>query len=408
MNRIQLSIILGILFSAAFTTSAEASITTIKGTLACFVGCDRGVVQKISPGESHSFEVVGQFVDLSTSVEITGSGVSVSYGTRKSGSGSSIIVKFNVSSGADPGERTVTMHYAIETNGPDTFKVRVVRRGSIASITPSSNIPLNQIVRLVVTGTKLDHAELQPSSGFRNARILDGATSTRAEIELEFLQSGTSQLHLFDSVLTQGDMASGTAFKFLYNGSLDKTISSGTGIQTNTGFINPPLTSSVGTAPALFTDIAPRANMVNIFRRRFQTASFTENGTQFFEIDFQNACSGMSGNQSKVITIPNPIWGATNVGTADVNTAFAAQLKTGTQVLDTETVPGLNPGETRNFTFTRQNSSVRVFTFLTHSGCFVSPTANEFFEDPPFTVVVNTNGAITEAAANTANNTRNY
>lgn len=406
MKRTVINITLFAFVNLIIAGSASATITTIKGTLACFVGCNRDVVQKISPGESHSFEVVGQFVDTSTSVEITGSGVSVSYGTRKSGSGSSIIVKFNVSSGADAGERTVRMRYAVELNGPDTFTVRVVRRGSITTITPSANVPLNQIVRLVLTGSRLDHAELQSSSNYRNVRILDGATSARAEVELEFINNGAIQLHLFDSVLSQADMASGTAFKFLYNGSLERSVAAGTGTFSGSTFINPPLTSSVGTAPATFIDLAPKANMSNIFRRRFKTASFTENGVAYFEIDFQNACSGMSGNQSQIITIPNPVWGASNVGTANVAVAFQSQLRNGAQVLDTGDVATLSTGATQNFTFTRANSRVRVFTFLTHLGCFVSPTADQFFEDPSFTVVVNTNGTV--ADANTTNNTRSY
>ena len=201
-------------------------------------------------------------------------------------------------------------------------------------------------------------------------------------------------------------MASSTAFKFLYNGSLDLSVVAGTGTFSGSTFVNPPLKSTVGTAPALFIDIAPRANMSNIFRRQFKTASFTENGVAYFQIDFQNACSGMSGNQSKIITIPNPIWGASNVGTANVAVAFQSQLRNGAVVLQTGDVAPLNAGATQNFTFTRASSSVRVFTFLTHLGCFVSPTADQFFEDPPFTVVVNTNGTV--ADTNTTNNTRNY
>jgi hypothetical protein len=385
--------------------SASASITTIKGTLACFVGCNRDVVQKIAQGETFAFEVVGQFVDTSTSVEISGGGVDVSYGTRKHGSGSSIIVKFDLTNGADPGERTVKMHYAIETNGPDTFKVRVVRKGSVTAITPAT-APLNQVVHLVLTGTRLDHIEIRDTSSIKNVNVLAGATSGRAEVDLEFTANGTQHLQVYDSALTQNDMISGTASKFVYDGSLNLAVTAGTGIQAPATFVNPPLTSSVGAAPALFIDIAPKATMTNIFRRRFKTASFTENGVAFFEIDFQNACSGMSGNQSKVITIPNPIWGASNVGTANVATGFQSQLRNGGAVLQTGDVTPLSTGATQNFTFTRASSSVRVFTFLTHGGCFVSPTANEFFEDPPFTVVVNTNGTV--ADSNTTNNTRNY
>jgi hypothetical protein len=298
------------------------------------------------------------------------------------------------------------MHYAVELNGPDTFKVRVVRRGSITSISPST-APLNQTVHLVLTGTKLDHAELEDTSNYNNANILAGATSTRAEVDLTFVANGTIHLLVFDSVLSQADMASSTAFKFLYNGSLDLSVVAGTGVFSgSTTVITSPLITSGTVAPAPFIDIAPKATMTNIFRRQFTTASFTENGVAYFQIGFQNACSGMSGNQSKIITIPNPIWGASNVGTANVTIGFQSQLRNGTAVLQTGDVAPLNAGATQNFTFTRASSSVRVFTFLTHLGCFVSPTADQFFEDPPFTVVVNTNGAV--ADTNTTNNTRNY
>ena len=55
----------------------------------------------------------------------------------------------------------------------------------------------------------------------------------------------------------------------------------------------------------------------------------------------------MTGTQTRINTIPNPVWGASNVGTADINGAFAAQLRSGTQTLMTETINGLNPGETK-------------------------------------------------------------
>lgn len=54
------------------------------------------------------------------------------------------------------------------------------------------------------------------------------------------------------------------------------------------------------------------------------------------------------------------------------------------------------------------NKNVRVFTFLTRGGCFVSPPAADVFEDPPFTVRVDTAGVLPEAAANQNNNSRNY
>ena len=400
-----LKITLMAFFLLALNSYALATINTIRGTLACFNGCSPSVVQNISPNKTFSFEVIGQFVDLSTGVQIDDPAINVSYGARKSGAGSSIIINFVVGSNATIGDHTVKMRYLVETNGPDMFKVHVVNRGTIGQITPTNNIPINQVVQLTVTGTKLSRAQVAPSNAYRNAHILAGATDSRATVELEFTQSGTGVLQLFDANLTSNDLASSGIAQFVYSGS--PSLQFGNVLVSSTGVI-PQVPIGGGTiAPIPFNDVAPRANMLNIFRRLNTTPTFTENGTQFFAVDNQN-CAGMTGNQSQVITIPDLTWGVSNVGTADINIAVTSQLKTGTQVLQTQTVPGLNPGETRNFTFTRQNSRVRVSTFLLHQGCFVSPTSDFFFEDPTFTVLVNTNGAVVEAIANQANNSRNY
>ena len=43
-------------------------------------------------------------------------------------------IKVSVSSDADPGVRTIKLHYAVEVNGPDTFKIRVLRAGRVTGI----------------------------------------------------------------------------------------------------------------------------------------------------------------------------------------------------------------------------------------------------------------------------------
>jgi len=405
MKRIILNFgLLGVLLLISVGT-ANATIDVIKGTLSCFQGCPANTIQNLVPNKTTSFVVVGQFVDLSTSVEIDGAGVGVGYGARTSGAGSSIIINFVVAQGAAAGDHTVKMHYLVETNGPDTFKVHVVNKGTVATITPLTNIPLNQVVHLVVTGTKLDKARVGPAANYQNAHILAGATNGQCTVEITFTQSGQSGLRLFDSTLTDSELTHSNTY-FIYTGS--PTMQFGNQLVSNPGIIPTIPVGGGSIAPLAFTDVAPRANMLNIFRRQNTTPTFTENGQQFFTVDGEN-CNGMTGNQSRIITIPDLIWGVSNVGTATVNVAFASQLKSGAQVLQTQTVPGLNVGETRNFTFTRQNSRVRVSTFVLHIGCFVSPTSDVFFENSPFTVVVNTNGAITtESATNQLNNSRNY
>jgi hypothetical protein len=420
----------GFLFSLIFalSSSAMATIETVKGTLSCFVGCNRNVVQLIAQGEQHAFEVVGFGVDTSKDVEITGSGVSVSFGTKQSGS---VIVNFNVSANAAPGERTVKLRYWVEFSGPDTFKVKVVRVGSISQVRyrrtlpfrtglgpatppvellPATNLPLNQRVILVVTGTGLSNIQVRPESAYPNVRVIPGGTDTSRSIEIEFNSPGQGPLMLFDAALSAPDMRSSTSSRFDYRGGANRNIQYGAN-QTGGGGAVMPIASpiiggSVGSS-STFIDVAPRANMLNIFRRSSPNPAFTENGVQYFPINSQH-CNGMTGQQSRVITVADPVWGVSNVGTAGITTAFQAELTSGSEVLNTQTVIGLNPGQTRDFTFARQSSRVRVFTFLTHGGCFVSSTGSDFFEDPPFTVEVNTSGTLTEAAANTSNNRRNY
>lgn len=417
------------LFVASFllvlqATPAQATIETIKGSLTCFVGCNRSVVQLIAQGEQHSFEVVGQFVDKSTAVQITGSGVSVSYGTSKGGANSSIIVRFDVGDNAALGERTVKMRYFIETNGPDTFKVRVVRKGNISQVqyqrplpfrpggaatelVAATGLPLNERVVLIVTGTKLDNVEVRPESTYQSVRVLSGSDTSRA-IEIQFSGPGQGPLLLFDAALSAQDMRSSTSSKFSYTGGTNRNIQYG-GTQSGSTFISPVLSGGGGSAN-IFVDVAPRANMLNIFRPLSNFAPFERNGLTMVRVE-DRFCDGMLLNQndSREITVSPLEWGVSNVGTAGINTAFASQLKTGSVVLATETIASLAPGETRNFTFQRPNSRVRVRRFSDRQGCHVSPDdTGFFFEDPQFTVVVNTNGALTEAAANTSNNSRNY
>ena len=424
MKRIGFKASLLALLVLGFSGSAMATVETIKGTLTCFIGCNRNVVQLIAQGEHHSFEVVGRFVDTSTAVEITGSGVSVSYGTRKPGANSSIIVNFVVNGTAAPGERTVRMRYAIETSGPDTFKVRVVRKGNISQIqyrrplpfrpgggpatelVPPTRLPLNQRLVLIVTGTRLSNVEVRPETTYQNVRVLPGATESTCAIEIEFTGPGQGPLSFFDSALSGQDMRSSGSSKFSYTGGTNRNVQYG-GAQTGGTTFTPPIRSGGAGSPSVFVDVAPRANMLNIFRRTSPNPVFTRSGVQYFSINSEH-CNGVPVGGSRIIAVPNPIWGVSNVGTAGIATAFPAELRSGAQALSAQTITALNPGQTRDFTFARQNSSVRVFTFLDRGGCFVSPTADRFFEDPPFTVVVNSNNALTEAGAAQNNNSRNY
>jgi hypothetical protein len=122
----------------------------------------------------------------------------------------------------------------------------------------------------------------------------------------------------------------------------------------------------------------------------------------------ENLCYGMIGTASKTITVPNPVWGVTNVGGNEITIGFQAQLWSGTQLLATGNVDaGLDPGNFKQFTYVRPGDSrLSVFTFLDRVGCYASPTAVGYFVDPAFTVVSDTGGVLAESSE--TNNTRNY
>jgi hypothetical protein len=174
--------------------------------------------------------------------------------------------------------------------------------------------------------------------------------------------------------------------------------------------VAPPLVG--GTAPAAtFVDIAPRANILNIFRRI--GSPITLSNGNFLRVD-DRWCATVpipsQGNIAQTVVIPNLVWGVTNVGTAPITAAFAAELKSGNTNLQAQTIGAgsLAPGATIDFQYARTKSSARVIRFAPPQpqGCYVNPTSPEFFEDPPLTVVVDTNGVVAES--NETNNSRSF
>jgi hypothetical protein len=428
MNRALIGAFVTAAFLGLSAIPVSATITSIASDLcpnpACLPSAVQPVVRGVSSNRLSTMTVKGQFVDLSTAVEVTGSGVTVSYGDRTHGNTSSIIVRFSVSPNADLGERTVRMRYAIETNGPDTFKIKVVRGGNITDIkrkvatgskltgittvsyVEPTSIPVDVPVILRFSGTSIGNAKMHANSNLANIEKLSGCTETQCEFRLTFKNTGNLNVNLLD--IGVGSPASSLAFKFFYAGDESVSVTGTSSTTTTITPISPPLTSG-GSTSTTFVDSAPRANMINIFRRS-GTDSFTDNtGRQFFAVTSpENLCSGLSGTASKIVTIPNPVWGVTNVGTANITTDFQIQLRSGSNTLDTQLITvDLLTGATRDFTFDRPgDSQVRVHTFLTRSGCFISPQADKFFEDPSYTVVVDTTAALAES--NESNNNRNY
>ena len=163
---------------------AQATINKIVGDVCS--NCGAAVEYPIRQGQTTTVTVEGQFVDLSTALEVTGSGVTVSNaGTASSKKSISIVVGAN----AAPGLRTVKLRYAVELNGPDTFKILVVRSGRVTNVAVPSPSQFFNSVDIVLTGEKIDNAGVVASS-FNpqpiGAEIVGDNLPTRAVIRLRF------------------------------------------------------------------------------------------------------------------------------------------------------------------------------------------------------------------------------
>jgi len=424
-SRSLIKLCLSIIFLLSTGLTATATINSIASDWCN--SCLPGATHRIVAGKQTSMLVKGQFVDLSTRVEISGSGVSVSFGQRTGGSNSSIEVKFNVDDSASLGERTVKLRYAVETSGPDTFNVQVVRGGQIDSIQQkvpglqagttrliaANAIPINEQVTLVFSGSRLGNASVAPSVSFRNARVLSGNTETRCEVALEFIRAGAIDINLVDAAV--GTQPGNLLFKFFYNGTHTVTVNGTNPPTSGTSIPRVPVVSTT-TSPPTFVDVAPRANMLNLFRTGNRVSI---NGHDFLRVD-DRWCSENSvliptteTSSSKIITVPDITWGVSNVGTGEVPVAFTSQLSSNNVVLQNQAIAAgtLHPGATQDFAFQRSRSRVRVIRFAPtqlQPGCFVNPVDPDFFQDPPFTVKVDVANATPESATNRVNNTRNY
>lgn len=285
---------------------------------------------------------------------------------------------------------------------------------------PGNNNAVNQVTLMAPYNVTFTGSNMGTNTASRNViplPYIPGAiqtnTATTFTMRVQFNRCGSPTLFsglIFDGAAPQAVIISDASKRYQGSARLPiRVVGGAAGCTSTSPTTSRPAPTVGGSSPAPFVDIAPRTNMLNVFRRQSSTPAFSLGTIRYFRVDSQQYCKGMSGNQSQIITIPNPVWGVSNVGTAAVNTAFASQLRSGTQVLNTQNVTTLIPNQTVNFTYERPNNSrLRVRTFTDRSGCFVSPTSDAFFEDPPYTVVVNTNGAVQEAAANQTNNRRNY
>lgn len=419
MKKIGLKISLAAVLFLMLSNSAWATISGISSD-SCGSGsatCPASYVSSLVAGKTMTVLIKGQYVDLATRVEISGSGVDPSISSRQGGSNSYVVVRFVVDDGAALGQRTVKLRYAVEVNGPDVFNVKIVRGGTVqrieqrnaaGTLAAANSVPVNQRVRVVFTGNRIGNAKLRSAAYFRNPQTIS-CNETVCEFELEFTQTGTFKLELYD--LSSAVSEANTLFyKFLYDGADSVTVTGTANSPAPTPFISPQLGAATSTSSA-FVDVAPRANMLNIFRRTGN--SITVNGQTFLQVE-DKWCAGMqtpsAASIAQVITVPNIVWGVTNVGTGNIGFGFTVQLSSGGQNLQNENIAAssLSPGETRNFTFARPRSRVKVIKFAPPqpASCYINPNDPDYFEDPPFTVRVDAAGAVAES--NETNNTRNF
>ena len=399
----------------SITASASATITSIKSDMCVNPECLPNVVQPVVRGSGSVpkisvMTVRGPSVDLSTGVSVTGEGVTAVYGTRTHGTGSSIVIQFSVNGNAPLGVRTVTMKYLI---GSETFIIRIVRGGTITSLrrvldngtlAAPVNMPVNVPVTLRFAGSSIGNASIARNFDIGTRAGGCGSAENLCEFNVTFTRVGTYNINLIDNALPS--QSSSSYNKFYYAGP-DEIIVVGQVAAPTYSPVGSRLSGSTTPPPI---DAAPRTAMYNLVRRvSTTTANFTHDGFAYYRLASpENLCQGMIGTQSRQVTVAKPTWGATTSGGNMITLGFRAQLRLGTQVVQTEDVPAnLAPSASAIFTYDRPGDSrLSVFTFLDRLGCFVSPTAVAYFEDPAYTVFVDTLSALTES--NEGNNSRVY
>jgi hypothetical protein len=227
------------LLMALHPSPAWATIEHISGEEVCLAGCSKDVEFPIRQGQTTTVRVQGQYVDLSTGLEVSGSGVTVSSAGASSSNKSIGIV---VASNAEPGLRTIKLHYLVELNGPDTFNIRVVRKGRITGVEVPSPTQFFTDVNITFTGVNIGNARLFGSgtrvapSGYNalnsSATLIEN-TDTRAVVHVHFdgdpLAEASAWIELFDK--SCGALCEGVS-KFNYNDSRDYSILGPNAIKT--------------------------------------------------------------------------------------------------------------------------------------------------------------------------------
>jgi hypothetical protein len=225
--------------------------------------CNNTFPYPIPQGRTTTIDVEGQFVDLSTSLEASPSAdITV---TSAGQSSSHKLVKIAVQSDAAPGVRTIKLHYLVETNGPDTFKIMILRGGKVTSITTPTPTDYFNDVTVTFNGTHLDNAKafVVPTTtgtfsvgGAQFPQVVTltqtnatatvtSSTSTSANVKVHFdggpFAEAKATIILYDAQITNSDLCTQHRV-FCYQGS---DASGATNGQSTFDVVGPNAVSSI-------------------------------------------------------------------------------------------------------------------------------------------------------------------
>jgi hypothetical protein len=180
---------------------------------------------KVWRGETANIVVKGTYLDLSTGVEIVNasgnpvSGLTPAITERHGGSNTRITVRVTSLTTVALGQYTVRIRYAVETSGPDQFKIRLYDLGDITSITmvgDTTNVKVGQPYTFEARGSRLGNAAINtPAFGdtISDARILD-AGDTLVRVSVTIAKPGffrVDRQHFYDRNLPSPPLFCGPA-----------------------------------------------------------------------------------------------------------------------------------------------------------------------------------------------------
>ncbi|MGH9900589.1 MAG: hypothetical protein ACRD68_01995, partial [Pyrinomonadaceae bacterium] len=185
MKRLIQGMLVAGLMVALQATPAWATIDKVFGDDACrpSVGCPNTVEYPVLQGQTTNVTVVGQFVDLARAVEVTGAGVSVSTVSTRS---SERRLQIAVDANAAPGLRTIKLRYLVEASGPDTFRVRVLRRGQVTNVIEPSPDEFFDEATVTLEGQSIGNAVVTATGTVVASHEVLENTETRTRVRVRF------------------------------------------------------------------------------------------------------------------------------------------------------------------------------------------------------------------------------